>query len=509
MIPIFSNRAEFENLVVSRHNNGASIRGLAREFAVSRNTIRRILRKNTEQRQSGHNAVSVNRPRRASKLDPFEPAIKELLEKFEDITGQRIYEELQAKGYDGGITILRQRVRRLRPTPRKKPVDRFETEPGRQGQMDWSPYTIRFQESGKAKVQCFSYILAFSRRQFVDFTNRRDFYTLIRRHIDCFEYLGGVPRQCLYDNEKSVVLRWESGRPVFNPRFIDFITYYQCRPVACRPGRPQTKGKVERPFQYIETNLLGGRTFRDLDDLRAVTRWWLTNRADTHVHRTTGRMPKKLFFEQEAGALLPLPAHPYDAAEVALRVCSIDGYIQFETNRYPVPYEYVADILTLKATEEEVLIYSPDIELIAGHQRLPAGANTTADNSDIHRPRSKRYGLEPVREQFLALGRQSQEFLDGLQQKFPKQAGFHARAILRLKEQYHCDDIAKAIQHACRYAAFDHMAVERILRARFEPRTLESFRNEKAAARLRQSLPAIKQRSLDAYSQLTTRKTAK
>jgi transposase len=507
MTAIVHSRAELENLVVTRHQNGTSIRALARELGLGRNTIRKILRNHAARRDHGHDTVADRRPQgpRASKLDPFEPAIRELLKKYPDITGQRIYEELKELGYDGGITILRQRVRRLRPTPKKTPVVRFETEPGVQGQMDWSPYTFRFQDGGKTTVQCFSYILAFSRRQYVTFTRRRDFFTLIRRHIDAFEHFGGVPRHCLYDNEKTVVLRREAGQPVFNPRFIDFITYYQCRPVACLPRRAETKGKVERPFQYIESSLLGGRTFRDLDDLCAVTRWWLANRNDTRIHRTTRRPPLELFLEQEAGALQPLPAHPYDASEVALRVCSIDGYIEFATNRYPVPYEHVGDILTVKATEDEIFIYSPEIKLIATYQRLPAGANITVDNTEIHRPKSMRYGLEPVQEQFLALCQGNRQFLQGLLSKHPKNPGFHARAILQLKERYHSDDIAKAMEHACRYHAFDHMAVERILRARFQPRTLESCRNERAAARLRQSLPPINQRSLDEYADLFRR----
>ena len=237
--------------------------------------------------------------------------------------------------------------------------------------MDWSPYTIPFTRTGKAEVLCFSYILGFSRRQYIDFTTNRKFFTLIRRHQDAFDHFEGVPKQCLYDGEKTVLLRWEAGRPVYNPAFIAFITHYHCKPIGVR--RPETKGKVEAPFQYVEKNLLNARTFQDLDDLRATARWWLRERSDKHPHDTTHRPPLELFMEQERGALQPLPLHDYDSSEVALRVCSIDGFLDFETNRYSVPYEYVADILTLKATEQEVFIYSPEIELVAQHERLPSG----------------------------------------------------------------------------------------------------------------------------------------
>jgi hypothetical protein len=115
-----------------------------------------------------------------------------------------------------------------------------------------------------------------------------------------------------------------------------------------------------------------------------------------------------------------------------------------------------------------------------------------------------RYGLEPVREQFLALGEDAGEFLRGLQLLHTKNPGFHARYILHMKEHYHADDINRAIGHALRYHAYDCKAVERILITKARPRSLESIRNERAAQHLRSALPKINQRSLADYSVLFT-----
>ena len=263
-----------------------------------------------------------------------------------------------------------------------------------------------------------------------------------------------------------------------------------------------SKGKIERPFQYVEGNLLCGREFQDLEDLRACARWWLAEKSDMHRHDTTNRLPLELFLEREQAALQPLPLHLYDSAEVALRVCSLDGYIDFETNRYPVPYDHVTDILTMKATEHEVLIYSPELSLLICHERVPAGSKLTLDGSDIHRLKSQRYGLESVQAQFMELGASAEDFLRGLKINCSKNAGFHARYILHLKERYHCEDINNALAHACHYHAYDCKAVERILAVKARPRTLEAIRNERAAHELRQVLPQIKQRSLEEYDVL-------
>ena len=191
---------------------------------------------------------------------------------------------------------------------------------------------------------------------------------------------------------------------------------------------------------------------------------------------------------------------------MALRVCSIDGFLDFETNRYSVPYEYLADILTLKASEHEVFIYSPEIELVAHHERLPYGAGKTSEKPEHRGSRKIRYGLEPVRDAFLALGEATEPFLAGLTQTYPRNAGFHARFILGLKETYHADDIHRALLRAVRYQAFDGKAIERILLAKAKPRTLESVRNEQARKDLEKTLPRIEQRPLDEYCGLLSDK---
>jgi transposase len=495
--------SELEHKIITMHFDGWSIRLLCRHFHMGRNRIRRILRKHADSRDMGRRQIAAAPAAvRTSKLDVFADRMKDLLQKYPDITAVRMREELAAQGYDGGITILRGRMRQLRRRPKREPVVRFETDPGVQGQMDWSPYTIDFTKNGKDAVLCFSYILGFSRRQYIDFTAHRDFFTLIRRHVDAFGHFGGVPHQCLYDSEKTVVLRWEANRPVFNPAFIDFITHYRCRPIACQRGRAQTKGKVERPFQYVEGNLLCGRSFIDLEDLRGCARWWLAEKSDTHIHESTGRPPLELFLTEEKSRLPALPVHAYDCGQVALRVCTLDGFVEFETNRYSVPYEHVGDILSLKASDTQVTIYSPYLELIATHQRCADGFGQICEEPSHRQCKSVRYGLEPIRETFERLGESAPAFLAGLRNKHPHHCGFHARRILLLKECYNADDIDKACARASRYHAYDADAVKRILAATATPRTLESVRNEKARTELQQKLPPIKQRNLAEYSRL-------
>lgn len=503
---LIRSREEWENHIITSFQEGASIRSLTREYKVGRNTIRRVLRSHHARRTCAPACAldDLRKVNRSSKLDVFVPRMKEVLEEFPDIKGQRMFEILSDAGYQGGISIVRERLSRLRPSPKREPSVRFETEPGEQGQMDWSPYQMKFKNGTKMEVLCFSYILGYSRRQYIDFCLNRRFHTLIRRHRDAFEYFGGVPRQCLYDGEKTVVLRREAGMPVFNPAYVAFITHYGCKPIACLPRRAKTKGKVEQPFKYVDSSLLNGRNFHDFDDLRAMAKWWMRERSDVHIHDTTKRPPLELFLEQEKARLLPLPRVPYDTAEVVLRVVRVDGFVEFETNLYSVPFEYVGYILYLKCDEHTIDVYDTELACAASHERLPGGMGKMVENPGHRKSKHLRYGLEPVRETFLGFGEGAEAFLAGLQHSNPRNPGFQARYILSLKAKYASQDILLALAHAARYRAFDARTVERILHAKAKPRTLESFRNEKAR-KLLKNLPKVRQRPLDEYNKAFTK----
>ena len=489
--------------IIVKFQKGCSYRAIARQLQVGRKVVTGVVRRYQQQRESGHNGLDgVARSKRKSKLDVWLPEIRRLLEEFPDITAVRMHEELQTLGYVGGQTIVRDKLREIRPRSKKEAVIRFETSPGQQGQMDWSPYTINFTKDGRKQVLCFSYILGYSRRQYIDFTTRRDFHTLIRRHKDAFRYFQGVPEHCLYDNEKTVSLRWEAGKPVYNPAFLSFCFHYGTRPVACRRWRPQTKGKVEEPFQYVVSNLFNGRTFRDLDDLRQTARWWLENRSDVHRHATTQRPPIELFLEHEKAALLPLPNADYDSSEVVHRVGYLDGTVRFRGNIYSIPFSHIGLILVVKAEEEEIRIFNPELEEIAVHKRLSDGGGRKTELTEHRLSQKDRYGVEPYRETFLALGNVAQTYLAGLQQSGPRCAGLCVRQILAFKEIYHSGDINRALAHALRYHAYEVKAIKNILEAKARPRTLESTSVGQFHKALSGQLPQIQQRSLTHYALL-------
>jgi transposase len=459
---------ELRNEIIRRRQGGASLRRIARDLAVARETVQTVLRR-WEAERAGAGAPS--RPRRPSRVDPFEGTIRQLLERYPDITIVRVFEELRSQGFTGGLTIVRERVLQLRPPPLREPVVRFETPPGAQAQMDYSTYDIDFASEGRRRVHLFSYVLGYSRRQYLHFVEAQDLPTTLREHIRAFEYLGGVAATCLYDNLKVVVLRHGDEGPLYNPKFLAFATHYGFTPRACRVRRSQTKGKVERPFWYVETNLLNGRTFRTLEHLNEVTAWWLTQVADVRVHRETKQRPIDRYAE-ERPHLIALPATAYDVATVEYRVVNVEGCVVYRQNSYSVPWRYIGQALPVRVTEAEVIVYSPQLAEVARHGLVPRGQTGQRCVQAAHRPSADPRQHEALlRERFAELGPVAARFLDGLlaSQRYGRE---QAVKVLALQSSYARADVLAALERAVRFGAYSLGAVERILAAQAQPQSV-------------------------------------
>jgi hypothetical protein len=270
---------------------------------------------------------------------------------------------------------------------------------------------------------------------------------------------------------KVVVSRYEDSEPIYNPSFLAFATHYGFRPVACRPYRPQTKGKVERPFDYVAKNLLNARTFQSLAHLNEVTADWLAQVADVRVHATTKKTPFELH-ALEQPHLLPLPACPFEYAPVLYRTVSVEGHVSYRHNRYTVPWRWIGQLLPVRVTETEVIIYDPHLDAIARHALLPASARGQVSEQASHRP-----GADPqqrgalLQERFRELGPVAERFWDGLLRSQP-QGKHQAQRVLALLSTYRRADVLAALERAVRYGAYSHAAVERILAVQAQPKSI-------------------------------------
>jgi transposase len=478
--------------VVKLAAEGMKKRAIARALHISRNTVRHLLDEHRKAREQPHTAFTVRLTQsRPSKLDPFRKRIDGLLETYPDITAQRVFEILCEKdsdggSFDGGYTIVKDLVQRIRPRP--APTPSLETSPRVPGDMaecDWSPFEVTFTHAPAATLQAFGYALRFSTRKYFGFQEGNGLHPLMDEHLHAFERFGGAAHRCKYDSQKPVVLRWEGNQPIYNPRFIDFATYYEFQPVACRRKKPNDKPRVERSFSELVLSFFRGRSFRDRDDLHAQLVHWMDTIADERPLKRMKRRTRMELFAEEQPLLRPLPHHPYDTARVLYKLCDIEGFIAWEGNWYSLPYEYVTEILPVRITEKELFVYKPDLTCIARHALFPRGAQKRSI-LEGHRPRLADRGpdLDQLRVAFADIDEKAGAFLAALTKAQPRSAGYHARKVLALRERWGTDDLLAALEHALEYGALEHQAIERILLMRGTPRRLDEYVAQSSAEKL-------------------------
>ena len=340
---------------------GRSIREIARELDVSRNTVRRYLKSPEAMRPKA-------RPPRGSKLDPHLEYID--LRMAEGLENCRVLDrEIRALGYQGSYSTVVQYVRPRRRCRQPEATMRFETAPGEQAQVDWGSLSYIGADGKKRRVWVFVMTLGWSRACYVELVRKAAVSAFIQCHVNAFEYLGGVPRRCLYDNAKVVTLgRDEEKRPIWNQRMLDFARRVGFEARLCQPYRAQTKGKVENGVKYVRRNMWPSIRFTDDADLNRQGLEWCDVVANARVHGTTHRVPWEML-EEERPHLGKLPDRatlaPYLRED---RKVSRDGFVSWEGSRYGVHWKWVGATVQVGERQGTVEIWAGD-ERIAVHPR--------------------------------------------------------------------------------------------------------------------------------------------
>lgn len=399
------------------------------------------------------------RTARYSVLDPFKEHIQQRLAKY-DLTAMKLFAEVQAQGYRGSYPIVQRYVKSIRPPKPQPAFVRFETAPGQQAQMDWSPFG-RINYLGQSRpLSCFALVLGYSRLLYGEFTVSEDLPTL-QCHLNAFRYAGGIPREILYDQMKTVVLAWSPEHIEWNPQFADFAKTFGFEPRLCRPYRKETKGKIERPFGYISESFFAGLDIEQLtlEELNAQFRHWLDHIANTRVHRTTHCVPFERLKEEK---LSPLPDRTYLVEMVEKRKSHKDCHLDYQGNRYSVPFHYACRELTVRAQGDQLRIFDGE-KLIATHTLCCQKGQMVTDPAHFSGMPHPAYpsNSQAVQDRFLAFPH-TEAFVQGVVRLKGGNATYHLTQILALAEVYPVNTVTAAIQRALEYGAFTAKHVRNI-----------------------------------------------
>ena len=328
--------------------DGVSEREIARRLGLNRRTVARLAQSEEPPR--------YRRAAAGSKLDPFEPVLRRLLTEWPQIRAPRATELLREEyGYEGSVDLVKRRLRELRP-PAVRPAQRTGYRPGQVLQLDWAEMPTRPLVAGRERrVYALVASLPYSGAQTAFFGFEMTLEAFLEGHVRAFEWLGGVPRECVYDNLRAAVARREGDQVVWTPRFLHLRGHYGFHASPCTPATPREKGSVEAAVRYLKSGFWPARLFVELRELDEQYADWRDRICNRRLHATR-RVPVDERLAEERQALRALPPTPFDWSGHRTTRVPLDGYLRHRGCFYRAPERLVHERVELRFDRDQVWI---------------------------------------------------------------------------------------------------------------------------------------------------------
>lgn len=383
---------------------------LARRYNCDPRTIDRYLKI-----QSGEIVPATSSRVYHSKLDDYKSVIINKVDTY-GCTAMAVYKFIVKKGYTGKYSIVADFVKNHKDTETKKATIRFETNPGLQAQVDWKEDMTLISRSGQPfKINIFLMVMGYSRNKFIIITSDRSQDTLFRCMVEAFKYYGGLPQEILFDNMKTVVdhARSSFAKTVFNDKFEAFAKDMGFTPIACRPYRPQTKGKAEALAKLMDRLKVYNEEFDTWDDLIRITTEF---RDDINKELSQGCDDIPIELLKKKKYLLPLPHMELLTSYISRQEektypVNRESMIKYEGRKYSVPTRYIGERMTVTKDDSGNLSIYYNNQLVVCHTISNRRYNYTIDTacdilrSDAMRGRSDAEILSFVQNNLLNMDR--------------------------------------------------------------------------------------------------------
>ena len=347
--------------IKKRHEDGWSIRKIARQLEMSRQTVRKVLGAPAEPPRYRQSA-----PRPCPVMDPYLGVVESWLAADETAprkqrhTAKRVFDRLITE-YDfrGSEVTVRRAVRTLHGRKAEVFVP-LEAVPGKVAQADFGQAHVLL--SGRTeRVFLFCLRAKHSRVPFAVAYPTEKLEAFLAGHVAAFAFFGGIFSEIWYDNPKTAVTKILSGHErIEHEDFSRLRAHYLFDSAFCNPGEPHEKGSVEHLVGYVRRNTLvpADRPFASLEELNAHLRAWCERERVRHGEA----------WALEESSLRALPAHPFRAATSRPASVSKTALVRIDHNRYSVPVGHAGQMLRAEVYVDKVELYSGD-RLLATHPR--------------------------------------------------------------------------------------------------------------------------------------------
>jgi transposase len=309
-------------------------------------------------------------------LAPYKAFVREHLEKFQDTSAAQMHDWLKEHYLDFPDVSPRTvynfvvHVRQQYSIPFVKqerdymPVD--ELPYGQQAQVDFGEYNMRTPNGNRKKVHFFAIVLSRSRMKFVWFVDRPfTAHHVCLAHEKSFGFLGGVPKEIVYDLDRAMVVNENLGEIILTKKFKDYVAARSFSRHFCRKADPESKGKVENVVKYVKQNFLYNRAYYDIETLNHQALGWLSRTANLIAHSVTKKSPADEH-RIEVSHLNPYTPLLLEDTTVNAYQVRKDNTIAYRSNFYSLP------IGTYKGSDSKVFIkeYEGSLEIYDLQQTL-------------------------------------------------------------------------------------------------------------------------------------------
>lgn len=280
---------------------------------------------------------------------------------------------------------------------------------------------------------------------------------------EALKYYGGSCRRMMIDNTHVVVLRGTGPDMIPVPEMESFGERYTFEFHAHRIGDANRKGRVERPFRFIERNFLAGREFADWEDLNRRAREWC-DKVNSTYKKHIRAVPKELFAVERA-QLNPLPLWVPEVYRLHHRIVDVEGYVALHTNRYSVPWTWIGKQVEVRETRDRVDIQYGNRHMVC-HSRIiePFHRRITIPE---HRPARgqgiKRTDPRPEEKRLGELVPEISGYVSALKTHGRRYITVALRQLLRMAREYPRDAFLSATAEASHYGLYDLDRVESMI----------------------------------------------
>ena len=439
-------------------NPDMSLREIGRLLGVSPNTVKSAL---SREAPPEYQRVTRENP----KILPFKEVIFEMVN-VKGFRGSRIFEEIRSKGYTGGKTALYSHLRTVKIEAERRYTP-YETGPGEQSQFDWSPYTVVI-GGILTKVIVFSYINSFSRYQVFEVSLSEDQGAVFDALEESFMASGGVPQRLQTDNARVFVKNPSKNNFQWNERYLNFCGHYGFEPTRSLPRHPWSKGKVEKPFRYLEDHFIAGSSFEDFEDLQRRLKDF-EHGVNTRIHSTIKTTPEELVAKDQE-MFSSLPDSRYVGIKEEVRRVSFDCLLSFGGSRYSAPWMFAGKQVWVKVARGYYLeIYSQTNRLVARH-KLSMQKGAIVIEKAHYRGNNRTDGsFDRLSELFRKDFPGKELFLEKLRAQKRINSHRHLFQFLELAKVYDKDDMEKAIDICLEYNVFNANFIAGFLEKNYRP----------------------------------------